>query len=186
MNLDTDSIYLLHDLLVRVLISSPHAYRTFQSSSKQSLSVVCTYFHVELRKIGKQEEIFCGGGLATSYFCSLLFSYRINNSVIRKNLQEKLILENVKASYLASRTTYPLNYTHGFLRPKWTLMIIYSLLDNTGHRISFSISFLNELFCMTEVLIPRLAGMANLLDKLFQMWQFSTLFLVSFLSPRDL
>lgn len=32
---------------------------------------------------------------------------------------------------------------------------------------------------MTAVLIARFAGMANLLDKLFQMWQFSTLFLVS-------
>lgn len=69
-------------------------------------------------------------------------------------------------------------------------MIIYSVLDNTGHRISwtpsFSIKFLRELFCMTAVLIARLAGMANLLDKLFQMWQFSILFFVSFLSLRDL
>lgn len=61
-------------------------------------------------------------------------------------------------------------------------MIIYFILDNTGHRISwspsFSIKFLSELFCMTGVLITRLVRMVDLLDKLFQMWQFSTLFLL--------
>lgn len=61
-------------------------------------------------------------------------------------------------------------------------MIIYFILDNTGRRISwspsFSIKFLSELFCMTGVLIARLVGMVDLLGKLFQMWQFSTPFLL--------